>query len=425
MPRMTRLYVLLFLILPGFAYSSEKLELSLDNGLDITIDHYQADGDTLVIWIPSEYGFGKGQIPVSLDLASLGLDVWVLRLHQSLMLPSGRTSLNEVEIDDLLSVTRSARQQGFKRIFLMSSNRGGLLALKLAYQWQLDKHAADFIRGLILFSPHLFRGRTEPGFDAAYEEISAYSNLPIYLIQAQYSTKYARTREIAARLERGGSPLFIHTIRGVQGGYQARPEDDLTAEDISARGRLGALIENAVALLTSYPAAEFRPGLTQEADQGEDSSNGPRETTLHRYRGSVFAPDLNLTNLDGVQYNLKNHRGKVVLVNFWATWCGPCVREIPSLTRLVKRLPTDSFEVIAVNIGEPRDTVEEFIRNSPVNFDILLDQNSSAVRDWKVYAYPSNYLIDQQGLIRYAYRGALEWDDESVVKIIEDLVSEP
>ena len=80
------------------------------------------------------------------------------------------------------------------------------------------------------------------------------------------------------------------------------------------------------------------------------------------------------------------------------------------------------FKVLAVNIGETREDIRLFLEKIPINFDVLLDSNGNAVRDWKVYAYPSNYLIDREGKIRYAYRGALEWDAPEVVATIEGLL---
>lgn len=410
-----------FLFVSPISLAYQNFELELDSGTVMNMTHYQGAGKTLLLWLPSERGFGQGYIPVALDLAVLDYDSWIAHLHESYIIPTGRYSLNDIEIPDLVSLVDKAREQGFEEIFIISSSRGAQLALRAAYLWQHKNSGVNFIQGLLLFSPHIIRGKTEIGSQAEYVGIAQYSNLPVYLLQAQYSTKFARSQEIATQLHRGGSPTFIHAIRGVQGGFHMRPEEDLTVRDLDMRAQLAQIMENAVNLLR-----QRTPGPLNSQYGIQELNEQPveivlKEPKLHRYKGEKQPPLLKLNNLKGEAYDLAQKDGKVTLVNFWATWCGPCVKEIPSLSRLVEAMKGKPFKVVAVNIGESQQVISEFIKSIPVNFDILLDKNGQTVRDWKVYAYPSNFLVDQSGQIQYAYRGALEWDAPSVVNTIQKL----
>lgn len=414
-------FFILFLWVFSQAVHGYGTELELDTGTAISLSQYQGEGKVLLLWLPSERGFGEGYVPIALNLSSLDYDVWVAHLHETYMEPPGRDSLTQVEVDDLVSLLEVAREQGFEDIYLLSSGRGMQLALNTTYLWQ-QKHPDDLpVKGLITFSPHLIKGRTEMGEEADFLELAAHSNLPVYMIQSQYSTKFARSWEIARQLEQGGSPVFIHFLKGVQGGFHMRPNEDLTDVDLDMRAQLPQVMEQAMQLLKQSRAAPFKDQY-QLAQSGQDESeNEPKLPTLHPFKGDKTPPSLQLRDLSGQPFDLASSNGEVVLLNFWATWCRPCVEEIPSLSRLVERMQGKPFKVIAVNIGESADDIERFIQSIPVNFDILLDRNGTAVRDWKVYAYPSNYLLDKDGRIQYAYRGALQWDSPPIIETIEGL----
>jgi thiol-disulfide isomerase/thioredoxin len=137
----------------------------------------------------------------------------------------------------------------------------------------------------------------------------------------------------------------------------------------------------------------------------------------------LAAPPLNLTDLDGHPFKLEDHAGRIVLVNFWASWCRPCVEEIPSLHRLDATLANDDFRIVTVNVGEDRERVAEFLQQVPVELPVLMDYDASTSKDWMIYVYPSSYLVDHQGTIRYAYLGALEWDSIENLKIVRSLLS--
>ncbi len=111
-----------------------------------------------------------------------------------------------------------------------------------------------------------------------------------------------------------------------------------------------------------------------------------------------------------------------MLLNFWATWCPPCVKEIPSLGRLKKKMAGRGVEVLSVDVGEPVETVRAFLKRIPAAFPVLLDGAGKTVSPWQIQAFPTTYLIDRQGLIRYAYFGGLEWDAPEVVQVIESLL---
>ena len=136
------------------------------------------------------------------------------------------------------------------------------------------------------------------------------------------------------------------------------------------------------------------------------------------------APGLRLKDIDGSEFALDGSRGRVVLVNFWASWCRPCVTEIPSLHRLAATLDDIDFQIVTVNVGEDHERVRRFLQHVPVELPLLMDYDSSASRAWKIYVYPSSYLVDRQGKVRYAYLGALEWDSAEIVEIIRALLSE-
>ncbi len=144
---------------------------------------------------------------------------------------------------------------------------------------------------------------------------------------------------------------------------------------------------------------------------------------LRPYTGVATPPPLVLKDLHGKVRDLNDFKGQVVLVNFWATWCPPCRIEMPSMWRLKQKLKGSPFVVLAVDMGEERVVVNTFLpEKMKTDFVVLMDKDGVALRDWKVFAFPTSYIIDANGKIRYALYGALEWDKPSVVETIRGLL---
>ncbi len=143
-----------------------------------------------------------------------------------------------------------------------------------------------------------------------------------------------------------------------------------------------------------------------------------------REMGRAAPPPLVLKDSKGASHGLAAYKGKVVLVNFWATWCPPCRDEMPSMQRLKERMDGRPFVMLGVNSGETLDELNEFLELVKVDFPILLDPESAATRQWKVFGLPTSFLVDREGKVRYALTGPAEWDGDEVMAVIEEMMRE-
>ena len=134
------------------------------------------------------------------------------------------------------------------------------------------------------------------------------------------------------------------------------------------------------------------------------------------------APALVLPALAGGKVDLAQFRGKVVLVNFWATWCPPCRKEMPSMNRLADKLAGRPFAILGVDAGEDAATVRAFLDKVPVNFPILMDEEGTTLKSWQAFVFPTSYVVDKQGRLRMGLVGSIEWDAPEVVARIEALL---
>lgn len=137
------------------------------------------------------------------------------------------------------------------------------------------------------------------------------------------------------------------------------------------------------------------------------------------------APALNLKSLDGTPHDLAQLKGRVVLVNFWATWCPPCRREMPSMERLSQALKGEAFSVLAVDVGEDADAIDAFTTqlDAAPTFPILLDTRSRVMQAWKVAGLPTTFLIDRQGRVVASAIGGREFDHPEMVETIRGLLT--
>lgn len=140
----------------------------------------------------------------------------------------------------------------------------------------------------------------------------------------------------------------------------------------------------------------------------------------------VAAPDFTLPDMDEKTHTFSDFRGKVVVLNFWATWCPPCRREMPSMQRLYQKFNGDDFTVIAINQTEDTDHVFAYLGQLEVDptFTILFDHESLVAQAFDVKGLPTTYLIDKQGRIRYRAIGGREFDHPEVEKQIQELINE-
>jgi len=132
---------------------------------------------------------------------------------------------------------------------------------------------------------------------------------------------------------------------------------------------------------------------------------------LFRHPAVQFPLPLVLQNINGKSVDLAQFKGRVVLVNFWASWCEPCRDEMPSLDRMERRLRDKGFTVLGINIGEGTPRIKQFLKSVPVDFTILRDADSAVLKAWRVRILPASFLLDKNGMLRYQMVGDADWDE--------------
>lgn len=145
---------------------------------------------------------------------------------------------------------------------------------------------------------------------------------------------------------------------------------------------------------------------------------------ISRPGADLATPPLRLEDLGGRVHALPDYRGRVVVVNFWASWCAPCLVEMPGLQRLARRFDPRVFSVLAVNAGETPAEVWKMRRRLAWQLPLLLDRGGEAVADWGVKIYPTSFVIDATGRVRHQITGMREWDSAATIGMIETLLAE-
>ncbi len=141
-------------------------------------------------------------------------------------------------------------------------------------------------------------------------------------------------------------------------------------------------------------------------------------------RAATSAPELTARDLQGAPRSLADYRGKVVMLNFWASWCPPCLREMPSMERLRLKMAGRPLAIVALDSAETADEVNGFLSRMKLGFPILLDPDGSNTKRWKVFALPTTFMLDADGRVRYVLTGPTEWDEGEALVLIESLLDE-
>ena len=136
------------------------------------------------------------------------------------------------------------------------------------------------------------------------------------------------------------------------------------------------------------------------------------------------APDFALKSLSGNNVRLSELRGQVVLVNFWASWCGPCRQEMPLLDQLHNQYKPLGFTVLGVNVEQNSDAARHYLKDLAVHFPVLLDSTNTASKAYDVQVMPTTVIVDRNGDVRYVHKGYAAGDEAKYQDVVRKLISE-
>lgn len=137
-----------------------------------------------------------------------------------------------------------------------------------------------------------------------------------------------------------------------------------------------------------------------------------------RLSSALKAQPFKLIDVNNKLHQLANYEGKILIVNFWASWCTPCLEEIPAMNRAYMQLKDKNVAMLAINFGEDKQTVNQFLKKYPIDFDVLLDESSAMSKDWKINALPTTVIINPRSEIIDTLLGPREWDSEEIISAV-------
>ncbi|HFC29588.1 MAG TPA: TlpA family protein disulfide reductase, partial [Oceanospirillales bacterium] len=247
------------------------------------------------------------------------------------------------------------------------------------------------------------------------------TNLPLFVLQPKKSPWYWKLGKTIPALEKGGSDVFVKRIQGVRDRYYFRP--DATNEEKQKTKKLPATLKQAARYLAALPYVQRDVAISKNTQRTVKTSK--KERSLKVFQGNPIPPALKLISLNKKVIDLKSLKGQVVLVNFWASWCPPCVHEMPSMQRIQNRFSAKGFTILGVNMAEDEKTIRHFLKTKVnVQFPILFDHDGAALKSWGVFAFPTSYVVDKKGKIRFAIFGGVDWEQENIINKIKLLLNE-
>lgn len=174
----------------------------------------------------------------------------------------------------------------------------------------------------------------------------------------------------------------------------------------------------------AVPGAQTQPGPSGNTPQAaaptaqpvkkEPPTQALTKAGISPIKEKIALTDFTLPALSGEKLTLSAYKGKVVFLNFWATWCPPCRAEMPSMERLYAKMKDKGFEILAVNLQEEPKVVKEFLTKNKLTFPVVLDANGKIGSVYGVRGIPTTYLIDKEGFIVGGMVGGKEWDTPEV-----------
>ncbi|MDR2019959.1 MAG: redoxin domain-containing protein [Treponema sp.] len=159
--------------------------------------------------------------------------------------------------------------------------------------------------------------------------------------------------------------------------------------------------------------AVFGPAYPAAAEVPQRVSRAFVQAGLPVLRRPAAAPDFSLPLIDGTNLRLADLKGKAVFLNFWASWCGPCRAEMPSMEALYRRYRNRGLEILAVNVQEDRKTASAFMNQFGLSFPAALDGGGISGR-YGITAFPTTYIIDREGFIVSRIVGSIDWDTPEI-----------
>ncbi len=408
----------------SFAYAGNNFkELEVQIGTQelsikkIEPEKSNSKNNDLIIWVAPGYGIDQRAIDMAKKLVKLGIEVWQVDLAESLFLPKSTSTMRKLTGKYLVGLIKVAHKKTNKNITLISRSYGAIPVLRAVREWQL-KHSKNknfYLQGAILYSPELYSKVPTLGLEPEFTSITEATNIPLMIFQGEKRGNRWQIKKLLAKLQAGGSQVYFQLLKGVNGVFYSR---DNKAATLKQMRLMPKKIQAAIRLFTITKKPEYAAVLKNKTNV----QSTPLDIKLKTYKANPKPRPLNLMDVLGKRYKTKGYKNKVTVVNFWATWCPPCIKEIPSLNHLRLLMANEPFELISVNYGDDKQTILNFMKKVNVDFPVLLDPTGKEASKWNVLVFPSTFVIAPNGKIKYGVNAAIHWDDPAVVKTLKALM---
>lgn len=401
---------LLVFATPTFASSNQTLMLG-DN-TEIQADVYGKPSATRVLWIAPNYGLKARHQQVASLLADTGLEVWQVDLVDNLFLTRSVNSMRQVQPHIIAELIRQLTTDQHK-LLIISSSYGAIPTLRGVQQWQAEQPSQRDIIGVMLFSPYLYT--RVPPIGQAPEFIAVKTSVPVYIFQAEKNGNRWHFPAMLQHLQQH-TPVYNEIMQGVTSLFYDKDNADATLNMLET---IAGKIRQRMPLLAKhqYSLSADQVTLNQETTAGLDAH-------LQPYHGITQPQAFSLQDINGKTYTRDHFKGKVTVINFWASWCPPCVEEIPSLNRLRNKMQGKNFELISINYAESKEHIKAFMNKVAVDFPVLIDPQGKLAGQWQVVAFPSTFVIGPDGKIHFGVNAAILWDTPEVITTLNKLLPE-
>jgi thiol-disulfide isomerase/thioredoxin len=397
-------------------------------GEEFAIERHAADGDKLVLFISPGFGDRERVDQVSRNSSALGIEIWNVDIQENLFLPRSVSSLRMLDGSYVAGLIAAAHELTGKHVTVMGRGYSSIAVLRGVHQWQqaqiektgstVPRNRAVYLDGVILISPELYQSIPDLGLQPEFVPVAASTNIPIMIFQGGSRGNRWQLENTIAELGKGNAEVYFKIFGGVTGIFY---DEDKAEETLQLLETLHLEIRRAIKVLAMSPTPARPVPLAAEPKQGDAGL----DTSLKPFRGDPKPLPLDLVTARGEHVVYSDYTGKVTVVNFWATWCPPCVEEIPSLNRLRKKMENKPFQLISVDYAEEPEKIREFLEQVKVDFPVLLDHDGKVSASWNVIVFPSTFVIGPSGEIVYGVKGGIHWDTEEVVNQLNRLIESP